>query len=439
MRRRAAGGLLVLLSLLCSCQLAFSTVGSWTAAGGPPSPISTNNIVTLPDGRVAVFGGFLQQSGQPSTQTLLYQPSTNTWTKGAVMPGPFLPDVVAVLPNGHVLVEGGRDRDSNLSGATWIYDPSTDAWSAAGSVLEPRLGPAFTILTDGRVLIAGGGLPLPQPISLPNGSTLDFKATTSAEIFDPKAGTWSRAGDLVAARDGIRLVALAGGAALAAGGCAGSAGFEPAVATADVFDPATLRWTQTAPVPRPVCGATGVGLRDGRALIVDQFGSYFAYGVLSDSSDESFVYDPRSRTWSATGGLAGGGLSAVMLEDGRVLVPEMRQGAVKGHTFDESVGGQIFDPATDQWLYATTISVKVPIAYLEQVGSQLAVSLPDGNALVFLPTATLAYHPHVQPVSTEVLDSPGLTFELGAAALVTVLLLLLAYRRAARTDAGKLG
>lgn len=435
--RRAAGGLLVLLSL-CSCQLAFSTVGSWRAQGGPPSPISTSNVVSLPDGRVAVFGGFLQQSGQPLNQTLLYEPSTNAWSKGAVMPGPFFADVVAVLPNGQVLVEGGRDQDGNPSGATWIYDPSRDSWSQAGSVLEPRSGPAFAVLTDGRVLIVGGGLPLSQSIVLPNGNTLNFKPTPSAEIFDPRTRTWSRAGDLPAARDGISLVALAGGSALAAGGCAGTAGFEPAVAIAEIFDPTTLTWAPTAPVPQPVCGATGVGLHDGRALIVDQFGSYFSFGVLSSSSDNSFVYDPRSRTWSATGALAGGGLSAVILKDGRVLVPEVQQGAVHGHTFSESVGGQIFDPATDQWLYATTTSVPVPIAYLEQGGNELSVSLPDGTALVFLPTSTLAYHPHEQPPSTEVLDSTGLTFELGAAAIVIVLLLLLAYRRATRADISKL-
>lgn len=436
--RRIAGGLFVSFSL-CSCQLAFSTVGSWTREGGPPAPITTNKIVALADGRVAFFGGYQQRTGQPSNQLLLYDPSTRAWTKGAVMPGPTLPDVVATLRDGTVLVEGGIDpkNHGNPSGATWIYDPSGNSWRQAGSVIEPRYGPSAAVLTDGRVLIAGGGLPLSEVVTLPNGTQVNSRPTTTSEVFDPVTGTWSKAGELQSARDGLTLVALGDGGALAAGGCEGAAGFQPPVSTAEVFDPGSLTWTRTAPVPKPVCGATGIGLRDGRALIVDQFGYDLPYGFQFTSSDESFVFDPKTRAWTEAGGLAGGGTSAVTLQDGRVLVPETRQGAVQGRSFSESVGGQIFDPATNQWLYATTTSVAVPLAFMDQ-GGQLSVALPNGNALVFLPTETLAYHPQVPPPATQVLDSTGLTFELGAAAVVIVLLLLLAYRRATRTDLSKL-
>ena len=426
MRRIAAASFAGLA--MCSCQLAFSTVGSWTRIDGPPSPIATDNAVALPDGRVAFFRGFVQ----------LYDPSTNAWTKGAVMPDPFVPEVVAVLQDGTVLLEGGLDQNDNPRGMTWIYDPSRNTWTQAGSVIEPRSGPASAVLTDGRVLIAGGGLPLSQPITLPNGAQVNFQATTSAEIFDPQTRKWSKAGNLESERDGIGLVALGGGGALAAGGCQGHAGFQPPVATAEVFDPATLSWSPTAPVPKPVCGATSMALRDGRALIVDQFGFLTPYGFQFSSSFDSFVYDPKARQWSATGQLAGGGSRAVMLDDGRVMVPETRQGTVKGHTFDETVGGQIFDPATNQWTFATTTSVLIPIAYLFQSDNQLSVPLPNGEALVLLPTATLVYHARVPPPPSEVLDSTGLTFELGAAALVIVLLLVLAYRRAIRSNPSKL-
>ncbi len=427
--RRVAGGIFVFFSL-CGCQLAFSTLGSWTKDAGPPSPITTNHVVALPDGRVAFFGGFVRQTGQPSNQTLLYDPSTNAWTKGAVMPDSFYPDVVALLHDGTVLVEGGMGQDNSPRGLTSIYDPLRNSWSRTGSLIQARVGPAYALLTDGRLLIAGGGVPLPQPIQMPNGTIDNFQSITSAEIFDPHTGTWSLAGNLDSARNGISLTALPDGRALAAGGCQGSSGFTPPVATAEVFDPATASWSSTTQLPAPICGATGVALRDGRALILDQY--------LFNSSGNAFLYDPKSARWSDAGGLAGGGTGAVLLNDGRVLVPETRQGTVHGHTFDQLVGAQIFDPASNQWLYATTASVLMPITYLSQFSNQLSVSLPNGNALVFLPTATLTYDARVPPPATEVMDSTGLTFELGAAVVVIVLLLLLAYRRASRVDVTKL-
>lgn len=427
--RRVAAGLLAFFAL-CSCQLAFSTVGSWTTEAGPPRPITTNNVVALADGRVAIFGGLSLQTGQESGQTVIYDPATRSWTTKAPMPGPPSPDVVVRLRDGTVLVEGGEGNDNAPSGATRLYDPALDSWSQAGSVIEPRSGPAYALLSDGRLLIAGGGLPLAQPIQLPGGTVSNFRALTSAEIFDPHTGTWSLAGNLQSARFGVRLVALGNGRALAAGGCQGSAGFTPPMAAAEVFDPATSTWRSTTPLPIPVCAATGVALRDGRALIVDQY--------MFNSSSDAFLYDPKSAKWSNAGGLAGGGSAAVMLTDGRVFVPEVQPGVPQGHVFIDSVGGQIFDPSTNQWTFATTTQVPLPLVYLYAGGTQIAAALPDGTALVILQTAALAFHPNDAAPATGILDSTGLTFVLGAAALVIVLLLALAYHCAARTDPAKL-
>ena len=433
--KRVAAGLLAFVSM-CGCQVAFSTVGSWTREKGPPAPISNSVVIPLADGRLGIFGGFLL-GGQPSNETAVYDPATGAWTKGVPMPGPAFPDVFALLRDGMVLVEGGRDINGNPQGATWLYDPVQNRWSQAGSANLPRVFPSNALLSDGRLLIAGGGVPLDTPEQLPNGE-VDFKPTPSAEIYDPTTRKWSPAGRLQSARDGIRLVALGGGGAIAAGGCQGSAGWSPPVATAEVYDAVTNAWSMTTPLPVAMCGADGVGLRDGRALVVDQFAFPGVERYFYNSSDDAFVYDPKTRAWSVTGGLAGGGTGALMLSDGRVMVPELQQGAIQGRTFKVLVGGQIFDPATDGWTYASTTSLVMPLGYMFSGGSPIVVSLPSGSALVILQTDVLAFHPEKSPPSTQLLASTGLTILLLSIAAVIGLLMLLAYRRASRIDLSKL-
>jgi len=54
-----------------------------------------------------------------------------------------------------------------------IYDPKTGTFSPTGSMSEARGAHTATLLTDGRVLMAGGS------------------KNHSAEIYDPAAGTFS--------------------------------------------------------------------------------------------------------------------------------------------------------------------------------------------------------------------------------------------------------
>ncbi len=107
--------------------------------------------------------------------------------------------------------------------------------------------------------------------------------------------------------------------------------------------------------------------------------------------------------------------------------------------FNDYVGGQVFDPVTNQWSYVTTTQVTLPLIYLFQGGGlSLTVGLPDGTVLVFLDTVPLTFHPQVAPPAAQLLDSAGLTTLLLVIAAVIGLLMLLAYWRAGRTGLSKL-
>src|SRR5437867_3794750 len=56
------------------------------------------------------------------------------------------------------------------------------AWVVSGSMLEARTGHTATLLSDGRVLVAGGF----------NGST----PLASAELYDPRSGSWTATGNM---------------------------------------------------------------------------------------------------------------------------------------------------------------------------------------------------------------------------------------------------
>ena len=86
-----------------------------------------------------------------------------------------------------------------------------------------------TQLSDGRVLVAGlaGGNGIPN----------------QTEIYDPKAGGFSDAGEMMIGRALATATLLPGGQVLIAGGCACSGGLGKRVDSAELFDPRTAKFS----------------------------------------------------------------------------------------------------------------------------------------------------------------------------------------------------
>jgi hypothetical protein len=411
--------LLILLGLMSGCRLNFSSIGSWSVETPPPAPISTSAVVPLADGRVLLLGGFNQQSGQATSQVLIFDPRRNVWESGAPMPEPVgYGAVVARLHNETVLVAGGQGANGPV-GDTWLYEPGANAWSRAGSLHEARYQPSFAVLTDGRVLVVGGSIPLAQPIQLATGETVNEQVIASAEIFDPGTKAWSQAGQLSSGRIHVSLVALPGGAALAAGGCSGASFQGGAISKVELFEP-TGHWIRTTSLPEPRCGSSGLALKDGRAFVV---------GGSSDTGSlpGALTFDPRNHRWTSLGTVGDQSSIPILLADGRVLLPEVQTGPVQGRVLTAFVGGQIFDPAAGDWTYVTTTAVPLSSIYLQQGGTSLPVSLPTGDAIVLLQTVVLAFHPDTSPPAPQILDSSGLAILLSALASFLGLLLAIGY------------
>ncbi len=108
-------------------------------------------------------------------------------------------------------------------------------WTGTGMMAHFRSSHTATALASGKVLVAGGYSGEPQ-------SDL---ATGTAEMYDPAVGTWQPTGSLVTARLSHTATVLRNGKVLVAGGVKAGGGFSPDLASAELYDPATGRWTAT--------------------------------------------------------------------------------------------------------------------------------------------------------------------------------------------------
>jgi hypothetical protein len=128
------------------------------------------------------------------------------------------------------------------------------------------------------------------------------------------------------------------GRVLVTGGAA--SGF--AVATAEIFDPATEQFVETGAMARPRSGHAAVRLHDGRVLLIGGAGSY--------AGPDAELFDPATGQFSAAGRMplrpegSFGDVQALLMQDGRILVLEASGGDRPGNTTV-----QVYDPAADEF------------------------------------------------------------------------------------------
>jgi hypothetical protein len=341
-----------------------------TSAGSPAATSPTGQMsagrsdqtaTLLADGRVLVAGGY--RAFHTIASADLFDPTTNTFVATGPLGTARGYGTATLLEDGRVLIAGGTPRDWTFNGPFFatseLFDPKTGTFAPTGSMAAARNLHTATLLLDGRVLIAGG-------------NDTENHSLASAELYDPTTGTFSPTGSLVTARAFHTATLLTDGRVLMTGGT--SAGWDgiPFIASAEIYDPKTGTFTPTGSMAVERASHTATLLPDGRVLIT---GGTNGADQGKGSLPSAELYDPKTGKFSTTGPMADGRTfhEATLLADGRVLVTG---GGLRGWEYDGPflASAEIYDPGTGKFT-ATGPMAKARV-------SQSATLLSDGRVLI---------------------------------------------------------
>lgn len=295
----------------------------------------------LSDGRVLITGGFAQE-GHALASAEIFDPATNTFSPTGDMRVGRTGHSATLLPDGRVLIAGGWGDRAPLASAE-LYDPATGQFTLTGSMAAPRSGHAAARLTDGIVLLVGG---------LSDGWTF----LVSAELYDPATGGFMPTGSLATARQSHTLTILDNGQVLIAGGDQGRYPNTTVHSSAELYDPAAGTFTAAGDmtIPRHKHGAAL--LPDGSVLIVggsderDWRGRYFSSEIYHP---EAGAFTPAASMNFARFKLAD---AIVRLKDGAVLVAG---GGARAEAYSTSANS--FDLVAGQMDAARFFSTATPL------------------------------------------------------------------------------
>ena len=279
----------------------------------------------LPDGKVFVAGGFA--NGQSSLASAeVFDPTQGTFASAGNMNVSRVGHTATLLPNGKLLLAGGYNGEYLASAE--LYDPAARTFTPTNAMHTARSGHVAVLLPNGKVLLVGG-------------VGVGWTFLANAELYDPATNSFTATGEMLAARESHTATLLANGKVLIAGGHKGRRAEMTIYSSAEIYDPATSKFSATGDMTRIRHKHGAVLLGDGRVLIVG--GADKRDGRPAYSSTE--IYNPTNGKFTATGDMNSPRYklqdTIVLLNNGSVLIAG---GATRA---------EVFDPSTNRFSYVS--------------------------------------------------------------------------------------
>jgi N-acetylneuraminic acid mutarotase len=234
------------------------------------------------------------------------------------------------------LLQNGQALAVAASGAE-LYNPATGKWTYTSSMNTARNDFTATVLNNGQVLAVGGYYndPFKGPIPL-----------ASAELYNPATGKWTTTGSLHTARWSHTATLLQNGEVVIAGGeILGSKG-RMSFASAELYNPSTGKWTITGSLSQARFDQTAALLQNGQVLVAGGNTGLFV-GLASAE-----LYNPATGKWTTTGSMTTvrRGHTMTLLQNGQVLVAGGSDGA--GNLLAST---ELYNPSTRTWTLAGSL------------------------------------------------------------------------------------
>jgi len=325
--------------------------GSFTPAGNTNVARRGHTATLLTNGSVLIAGGWAvpESSGGSLASAEAFDPSTGSFSFTGSMATSRRYHTATLLADGRVLIAGGSNSMNPALSSAELYDPANGTFAPTGSMAVARSSHMAVLLGNGKVLIAGGLNPVncsPCPAVL-----------TSAELYDPGAGTFTPTGDMISPSYEVNTPFLLPNGNVFIGGGLNSQVYDPqtgrftatggwyavaddwpdsqtmllngsvlvtggdpdgfgASAFAGVYDPAKGIFSKTSHMNAPRDLHTSTLLPDGKALIV---GGQLTGGASVGSAE---IYDPANGTFDVAGNMITPRCchTATLLNNGRVLI-----------------------------------------------------------------------------------------------------------------------
>lgn len=262
-----------------------------------------------------------------------------------------------LLPDGRVLIAGGMVENGVFLNSAELYDPAKGTFTSTGNMQSRRVGHSATLLPNGKVLITGG-----LAGRMAEGGP---GIVATSEIYDPATGRFTAGPEMNEKRSGHAAVLLRNGKVLVVGG---SGNNESPLASTEIYDPASNRFTVATSMQTARVTHTATLLNDGRVLVTG--GGDRGGGAMASAE----IYDTSTAAWHAASNMTAPREkhAATVLADGRVLITG---GSADGQWHPVRTA-EIFDPRTNKFTAVASMELarfKLPNA---------TAALKNGRVLV---------------------------------------------------------